>query len=93
MPLALCVADNGAVTGVFTRRPNDEAIERALVTPAMAEATKALQDKKIVVVHVKQTRQIAAAGGCGGVRGRSRFSGADDGHRRRARRSGGEPLS
>jgi Thioredoxin-like domain len=53
MPLAICVADNGAVTGVFTRKPNDAALERALVTSAMAEATKALQDKKIVVVHVK----------------------------------------
>lgn len=57
MPLALCVADNGAVTGVFTRRPNEEAIERALVTPAMVQVTKALQDKKIVVVHVQPTQQ------------------------------------
>ena len=55
MPLAICVADNGAVTGVFTRQPNEQAIERALVTPAMTEVTKALQDKKIVVVHVKQS--------------------------------------
>jgi hypothetical protein len=55
MPLAICVADNGAVTGVFTRRPNEAALERALVTSAMADATKALQDKKIVVVHVKAT--------------------------------------
>ena len=55
MPLAICVADNGAVTGVFTRRPNEQALERALVTPAMADVTKALQDKKIVIVHVKAT--------------------------------------
>jgi hypothetical protein len=59
MPLAICVAENGAVTGVFMRQPNDQAIERALVTPAMTEATKALQDKKIVVVHVKQSPEIA----------------------------------
>jgi hypothetical protein len=57
MPLALCVADNGAVTSVFTRRPTAEAVERALVTPAMVAVTKALQDKKIVVVHVSHTRQ------------------------------------
>jgi hypothetical protein len=53
MPLALCVAENGAITAVFTRRPNDEALDRAIVTPAMVIVTKALQDKKIVVVHVK----------------------------------------
>ncbi len=53
MPLALCVAKNGAITAVFTRRPNDAALDRALVTPAMVDVTKALQDKKIVVVHVK----------------------------------------
>ena len=56
MPLALCVANNGAITSVFTRRPTDEALDRALVTPAMVNVTKALQDKKIVVVHVKATK-------------------------------------
>jgi hypothetical protein len=49
------VADNGAITAVFTRRPNDEQLDRAIVTPAMVTVTKALQDKKIVVVHVKPT--------------------------------------
>lgn len=53
MPLALCVAQNGAITGVFVRQPNDQAVERALVTPAMADVTKALQEKKIVFVHVQ----------------------------------------
>jgi hypothetical protein len=63
MPLAICVADNGAVTGVFMRNPNEQAIERALVTTAMTEATKALQDKKIVVVHVKQSPEISLPAG------------------------------
>jgi hypothetical protein len=63
MPLGVCVADNGAVTGVFTRRPNDEAIDRAMVTAAMAEMTKALQEKKIVVVHVQPTLQAALPAG------------------------------
>jgi hypothetical protein len=63
MPLVLCVADNGAVTSVFTRLPTDEALERALVTPAMAAVTKALQDKKIVVVHVAHTRQTPLPAG------------------------------
>ena len=63
MPLAICVANNGAVTGVFTRRPNMEALERSLVTPAMAEVTKALQDKKIVIVHVRPTPQTPLPAG------------------------------
>jgi hypothetical protein len=56
MPLAICVADNGAITSVFTRRPNDTALDRAICTPAMVTVTKGLQDKKIVVVHVKATK-------------------------------------
>jgi hypothetical protein len=63
MPLGICVADNGAVTGVFTRRPNDDAIERALVTGAMAEVTKALQEKKIVLVHLQATPQSVLPAG------------------------------
>lgn len=63
MPLLLCVAGNGAVTSVFTRRPSDEGIERALVTPAMADVTKALQDKKIVIVHVMASPQTTLPAG------------------------------
>ncbi len=63
MPLAICVADNGAVTGVFTRRPTEDAVERALVTPAMAEVTKALQEKMIVVVHVQPPAASALPAG------------------------------
>jgi len=57
MPLILCVAPNGAITGGITRQVTDEAVERVLVTPAMADSTKALQEKKIVVIHVKQDAQ------------------------------------
>ncbi len=63
MPMVLCVAPNGAVTGGMARQITDEAIEHLLVTPAMAEVTKALQDKKIVVIHVQQNaRQPLPAG-------------------------------
>jgi hypothetical protein len=55
MPAVLCVAPNGAITSVFMRQLNDQGVERALVTPAMADVTKALQDKKIVVLHIKPT--------------------------------------
>lgn len=52
MPLVLCVAPNGAITGAYPRNLNAQAVDSAIVTPAMAEATKAMQDKKIAIVHV-----------------------------------------
>src|SRR6476659_3072284 len=64
MPLVICVAPNGAVTVGITRQSiTDEIVENALVTPAMAEATKALQDKKIVVIQVKRDAQQAMPAG------------------------------
>jgi hypothetical protein len=64
MPLVICVAPNGAVTAGITRQAiTDEIVENALVTPAMAEATKALQDKKIVVIQVKRDAQQAMPAG------------------------------
>jgi hypothetical protein len=63
MPLVLCIAPNGAITGAFARQINVAAVENSLVTPAMAEATKAMQDKKIVVVHVKADPQTPLPAG------------------------------
>jgi hypothetical protein len=57
MPLVLCLASNGAITGAYTGQFNEAAVERAIVTPAMAEATKALQDKKIVLLHIKPSSE------------------------------------
>jgi len=58
MPIVICVAPNGAVTAGITRQQiTDEVVENALVTPAMAEATKALQEKRIVVIQVKRDAQ------------------------------------
>jgi hypothetical protein len=53
MPLVLCVAPNGAITGSFVRKLNDEAVEGAIVSRAATELVKGLQDKKIVIVHVQ----------------------------------------
>lgn len=57
MPTVLCVAPNGAITGAFVRKLNDEAVEGALLSPSGADVVKALQDKKIVIVHVKAAEQ------------------------------------
>ena len=62
MPMVLCVAPNGAVTGGM-RQVTEENIARVLVTPAMTDANKALQDKKIVLIHVmRNARQSLPAG-------------------------------
>ena len=66
MPMVLCIAPNGAITGGITRQISDAAIDKALVTPAMTIATKALQDKRIVVIHAKRDPQIALPAGAAG---------------------------
>ena len=66
MPMVLCIAPNGAVTGGITRQLTDAAIEKALVTPKMTEATKALQDKRIAVIHVKRDPKLALPAGAAG---------------------------
>jgi hypothetical protein len=66
MPMVLCVAPNGAVTGGITRQLTDAAIDKVLVTPGMTEATKALQDKRIAVIHVKRDPRLALPAGAAG---------------------------
>jgi hypothetical protein len=63
MPLVLCVAPNGAVTGGFPQPINDEHAEGALVTPTMTNVMKNLQEGKIVVVHVKAMPNAALPNG------------------------------
>lgn len=53
MPLVLCVAPNGTITGVMPGRVTEKAVEASLVTPTMTRCMKSLQAGKIVVVHVK----------------------------------------
>jgi hypothetical protein len=66
MPMVLCIAPNGAITGGITRQLTDAAIDKSLVTPAMTEATKALQDKRIVVIHAKRDPQLSLPAGAAG---------------------------
>ena len=62
MPMVLCIAPNGATMGA-TRQISDQAVEHLLATPAMTEVTKALQDKRIAVIHLKpDARQPLPAG-------------------------------
>jgi hypothetical protein len=63
MPMVLCLAPNGAITGGITKQLTDQAIEDAIVTQGMAEAAKLLQDKKILIVHVKRDPQLPIPAG------------------------------
>jgi hypothetical protein len=58
LPLTLAIAPNGAITGVFQKLSAD-AVEQAIVTPAMMESMKALQEGKIVLVCVHPTARSA----------------------------------
>ena len=63
MPMTLCIAPNGAIMGAIPRQMSEQAVEHLLATPAMTETTKALQDKKIAVIHLKpDARQSLPAG-------------------------------
>ena len=63
MPLVLCVAPNGAVTGAMAGRVSVKQVENALVTPTMTRCMKSLQADKIVVVHVKSDDQVPLPAG------------------------------
>lgn len=58
MPLCLAVAPNGAVTGVFRKAPTADDLSKAFVTPTMTRCMKAMQDGKVVLVCVQNTRQV-----------------------------------
>jgi hypothetical protein len=63
MPLVLCVAPNGAVTGAMVGKVNKKAVEAALVTPTMTRCMKSLQAGKIVVVHVQSDATLPLPSG------------------------------
>jgi hypothetical protein len=65
MPMVICVAANGAITGAMNRQVTQEAIEKALVTPAMTEAAKAVQEKRIVIVHIQRDARAPLPAGAG----------------------------
>lgn len=54
MPIAVCVAPNGVVTGAL-RQISDKSVEHVMVTPAMADVAKALQEQKIVLTHIQSS--------------------------------------
>ena len=54
MPLVLAIAPNGAVTKGLATRFDEKQLREAFVSPCTAECMKALQDKKLVLLCVRQ---------------------------------------
>jgi hypothetical protein len=53
MPLVVCVAPNGAITGAMSGKVTAKQVEASLVSPTMTRCMKFLQADKIVVVQVQ----------------------------------------
>ncbi|MEM8667109.1 MAG: hypothetical protein AAGG48_06310 [Planctomycetota bacterium] len=50
LPAVFGVAPNGAVTGVFRQKVNEQQLSQAILTPQYADMVKALQNQKIAIV-------------------------------------------
>lgn len=53
MPMAVAIAPNGALTGMFAQKLDASHIDGSFVTPTMMQVMKALQENKIVFVTVQ----------------------------------------
>lgn len=58
MPMAVVIAPNGAVTGLFPRAITPEQIAAAIVPPTMMRCMKELQDQKLVFVCLTRTDRV-----------------------------------
>ncbi len=63
MPMALVVAPNGAITGVFSQKFDEKKVEAAFVTPCMMQCMKSLQEGKLVLVSLQSGQPRALPGG------------------------------
>jgi hypothetical protein len=68
MPLALVIASNGAVTGGFPLKFNEEDIIKSIVGPNTTRCLKALQDSKYVFVCIQSNDAEANANAMKGIK-------------------------
>jgi hypothetical protein len=59
LPMALAIAPNGAITGVFNRKVTAELVADAFVTPTMAQCMKSMQESKVVLVCLHRAAKPA----------------------------------
>ena len=63
LPAVFGVAPNGAVTGVFPQKVNQDQLTNAILTPNYSDMVKALQNQKIAVVCMLPTADSAVPSG------------------------------
>lgn len=63
MPLALAIAPNGAVTGSFVKKLNQEHVAKSFVSPTKSQCMLALQSRKLVLLNLNPGIVPAAAEG------------------------------
>jgi hypothetical protein len=63
LPMALAIAPNGAITGVFNRKVTAELVADAFVTPTMAQCMKSMQESKVVFVCLHRAPKPAIPAG------------------------------
>lgn len=68
MPLILAMAPNGAVTGGFPTKVEEQTLLKAFATPCTERCMKALQDGKLVLLCVQNATTQLNAGAMQGVR-------------------------
>lgn len=68
MPMAVVIAPNGAVTGLFPRTITPDHISAAIVPPTMMKCMKELQQQKIVFVCLTRNGQVDVPQGLHAVR-------------------------
>ena len=73
MPMAVVIAPNGAVTGLFPRTITSEQIASALVPPTMMACMKELQNKKLVFVCLTRTDRVEVPQGVADVQHLEQF--------------------
>ncbi|QDV67996.1 hypothetical protein Poly24_17020 [Rosistilla carotiformis] len=76
MPLSLAIAPNGAVTQGLPVSFNEKQLQEAVVSPGTADCMKAMQDRKLVLVCVKEKIDAAAFQGARELTQDERFAGS-----------------
>jgi hypothetical protein len=68
LPLLLAVAPNGAVTGGFPGRVESQDLLNAFVSPGTAQCLKAMQDRKLVLLSIRNGKTDSVKEAMQGVR-------------------------
>ncbi len=75
LPAVFGVAPNGAITGVFRQKVNQEQLANAILTPRYAEMVESLQNQKIAVVCMMPAKEAKIPAGVTALANNPEFKG------------------